>query len=86
MLVKFRSLNDHLSGKELFIRFTTRAFRKQLPIYVLTYFPFGFEGRIWDLIYHFTSSEPEYRLALVEHTLMKISEYIHYGNFSVLTR
>ena len=42
--------NDHLSGKELFIRFTMRAFRKLLSIYVFSYFPFGFEGRIWDLI------------------------------------
>ena len=36
MLVQFKQLNDHLSGKELFIRITARAFR--------------FEGRIWDLI------------------------------------
>ena len=39
-----------MSGKELFIRFTARAFRKLLSIYVFSYFPFGFEGRIWDLI------------------------------------
>ena len=32
------------------MRFTTRAFRKLLSIYVFSYFPFGFEGRIWDLI------------------------------------
>ena len=49
-LVKFRQLNDHLSGKELFIRFTARVFRKLLSMYVFRYFPFGFEGRIWDLI------------------------------------
>ena len=48
--------------KELFIRFTARAFRKLLSIYVFSsfrkllsinvfsYFAFGFEGRIWDLI------------------------------------
>ena len=36
--------------KKLFIRFTARAFRKLLPIYVFSYFPFGFQGRIWDLI------------------------------------
>ena len=46
----FRYLNVHLSGKELFIRFTARATRKLLSIYVISYFPFGFEGRIWDLI------------------------------------
>ena len=34
----------------LLIRFTARAFRKLLSIYVFSYFPFGFEGRIWDLI------------------------------------
>ena len=25
-------------------------FVKHLSVYVLSYFPFGFEGRIWDLI------------------------------------
>ena len=37
-------------GKELFIRFTASAFRKLLSIYVFSYFPFGFECRMWDLI------------------------------------
>ena len=37
-------------GKELFIRFTVSAFRKLPSIYVFSYFPFGFEGRMWDLI------------------------------------
>ena len=37
------------TGKELCIRFTARAFRKLLSVYVFSYFPFGFEGRIWDL-------------------------------------
>ena len=36
--------------KKLFIRFTARAFHKLLSIYVFSYFPFGFEGRMWDLI------------------------------------
>ena len=36
--------------KELFIRFTASAFRKLLSVYVFSYFPFGFEGRMWDLI------------------------------------
>ena len=48
--VNFRQLNDHLFGKELFIRFTASAFRKLLSIYIFSYFPFGFEGRMWDLI------------------------------------
>ena len=33
-----------------FILFAASAFRKLLSIYVFSYFPFGFEGRIWDLI------------------------------------
>ena len=48
--VNFRQLNDHLFGKELFILFAASAFRKLSSIYVFSYFPFGFEGRIWDLI------------------------------------
>ena len=39
-----------MSGTELFIRFTARVFRKLLSIYVFSYFPFGFEGRLLDLI------------------------------------
>ena len=39
-----------MSGKELFIGFTARAFRKLLSVYVFSSFPFDFEGRIWDLI------------------------------------
>ena len=48
--VNFRKLNDHLFGKELFILFTASAFRKLPSIYVFSFFPFGFEGRMWDLI------------------------------------
>ena len=43
-------MDDHLFGKELFILFAASAFRKLSSIYVFSYFPFGFEGRIWDLI------------------------------------
>ena len=49
-IVNFRKLNDHLFGKELFILFDASAFCKLSSIYVFSYFPFGFEGRIWDLI------------------------------------
>ena len=38
------------SGKELLIGFTASAFRKLLSIYVFSYLPFSFEGRMWDLI------------------------------------
>ena len=44
------TLNDHLFGKELFIRFSASAFRKLPTIYVFSYFPSGLEGRMWDLI------------------------------------
>ena len=37
-------------GKSCSFRFTASAFRKLPSIYVFSYFPFGFEGRIWDLI------------------------------------
>ena len=46
----FCKLNDHLFGKELFILFAASAFRNLSSIYVFSYFPFGSEGRIWDLI------------------------------------
>ena len=36
--------------KELFILFAASAFRKLSSIYVFSYIPFGFEGRILDLI------------------------------------
>ena len=37
-------------GKKLFIRFSASAFRELPSVCVFRYFPFGFEGRIWDLI------------------------------------
>ena len=49
-VIPLLELNDHLFGKELFILFAASAFRKLSSIYVFSYFPFGFEGRIWDLI------------------------------------
>ena len=32
------------------VGFIASAFRKLPSIYVFSYFPFGFEGRMWDLI------------------------------------
>ena len=37
-------------GAVLFVRFAAGAFRGLPSIYVFSYFPFGFEGRMWDLI------------------------------------
>ena len=61
--VNFRWLNDHQFGKELFIRFAASAFRKLPSIYVFSYFPFGFEGRVWDLIV----SVPDHCLSFYFH-------------------
>ena len=48
----FVSATPHIQfeNKELFIRFTTRAFRKPLSLYVFSYFPFGYGDRTWDLL------------------------------------
>ena len=48
--VNFGWLGGRLFGRGLFIRFTASAFRKLPSICVFSYFPFGFEGRMWDLI------------------------------------
>ena len=56
-------------GKELFIRFTASACRKLSSIYVFNYFPFGFEGRMWDLIV----SVPDHYLFTLFHLKFKIS-------------
>ena len=37
-------------GKSCSFLFAASAFRKLSSVYVFSYFPFGFEGRIWDLI------------------------------------
>ena len=34
----------------MFIQFTVSVFRERLSIYVCASLPFGFEGRMWDLI------------------------------------
>ena len=49
LYILFSSSSSH-TRKELFIRFTASAFRKLPSIYVFSYFHFGFEGRMWDLI------------------------------------
>ena len=81
--VNFRYLNDHLFGKELFILFAASAFRKLSSIYVFSYFPFGFEGRIWDLIV----SVPDHCLSFYFTTKI-LSIFINYdssiGIFSAL--
>ena len=77
ILVKFRSLNDHLSGKELFIWFTECAFRELLSIYVFSYFPFGFKGRIWDLIRLIVSS------LITAYFLLLVNGWIRLSSFEI---
>ena len=83
--VNFRELNDHLFGKELFILFAASAFRKLSSIYVFSYFPFGFEGRIWDLIV----SVPDHCLSFYFVmrsllTIFKISMLFYYVNHGII--
>ena len=54
--------------KELFILFAASAFRRLPSIYVFSYFPFGFEGRIWDLIV----SVPDHCLSFYFKKIRKI--------------
>ena len=67
--VNFMQLNDHLFGKELFIRFTASAFRKLPSIYVFSYFSFGFEGRMWDLIVSVLEHCLSFYFVIVSETL-----------------
>ena len=65
-------------------------FRKLSSIYVFSYFPFGFEGRIWDLIvsvpdhclsfYFVLTSMPVTLCTILEHplsTLMLVCASVH---------
>ena len=61
-------------GKELFILFAACAFRKLSSIYVFSYFPFGFEGRIWDLIV----SVPDHCLSFYFDTIVAFSRDYYY--------
>ena len=58
-------------GKELFILFAASAFRKLSSIYVFSYFPFGFEGRIWDLIL--------YRFLIIAYLFTSFNRCIKYS-------
>ena len=60
-------------GKELFILFAASAFRKLSSIYVFSFFPFGFEGRIWDLIV----SVPDHCLSFYSGNAISTHLYLH---------
>ena len=68
---------DHLFGKELFILFAASAFRRLSSIYVFSYFPFGFEGRIWDLIV----SVPDHCLSFYFDFVGKLCPYSEIEKF-----
>ena len=71
--VNFRKWNDHLFGKELFIRFTASAFCKLLSVYVFCFFPFGFEGRMWDLIVLVPDHCLSFYFACIVHFFFKLT-------------
>ena len=54
---------------KLLIRFTARAFRNLMSIYVFSYFPFGFDGRVWGLI-----------VSVPDHCLSFFTLHIHCEN------
>ena len=72
--VNLRQLNDHLFGKELIIRFAASAFRKLPSVYVFSYFPFGFEGRMWDLIV----SVPDHCLSFYSAQPQKLAKVLKF--------
>ena len=55
-----------------FIRFTASAFRKLLSVYVFSYFPFGFEGMMWDLIV----SVPDHCLSFYFQLLFWVFQFL----------
>ena len=59
-------------GKSCSFCFSASAFRKLSSIYVFSYFPFGFEGRIWDLIV----SVPEHCLSFYLNSGQLIFKYV----------
>ena len=73
-------MTDYLFGKELFILFAASAFHKLSSIYVFSYFPFGFEGRIWDLIV----SVPDHCLSFYFAFLTAIFKSLKGNNFKTI--
>ena len=72
LLLWFRKVTCSCCPYLYFIRFTARAFRKLLSIYVFSYFPFGFEGRMWNLIVSF----PDH--CLYFNFVAEVSSSLHY--------
>ena len=66
---------------ELFIRFTASDFRKLLSIYVFSYFSFGFEGRMWDLIV----SAPDHCLSFYFLNPSSFELFQKYGSYVALS-
>ena len=58
----------------MFILFAASAFRKLSSIYVFSYFPFGFEGRIWDLIVSVPDNCLSFYLAYT-HSADELNDY-----------
>ena len=69
---------------EAFIRFTAHAFRKLLSIYIFSYFSFGFEGRMWDLIVSVPNHCLSFYFSFMIRTF-KFRDQFHQTNFVVRT-
>ena len=61
--MNFGWLGGRLFGRRLFVLFAAGAFRGLSSVCVFGCFPFGFEGRIWDLIV----SVPDHCLSFTLH-------------------
>ena len=64
-------------GKSCSFCFAASAFRKLSSIYVFNYFPFGFEGRIWDLIV----SVPDHCLSFYFTDSLCLYKYLSITNY-----
>ena len=63
------------------ILFAVSAFRKMSSIYVFSYFPFGFEGRIWDLIVSVSDHCLSFYFIILSVYNKLIAYYLKYENW-----
>ena len=76
----------YLFGKELFILFAASAFRKLSSMYVFSYFPFGCEGRIWDLIVSVPDHCLSFYFAFLKSLIISKTNLICYFTLKCIAR